>query len=403
MVLSKNNNVFIKKNNHIEVGIEAIGFYTSNAVLKLSELAKNNHYSEEKYSIGIEQDSMSVITLSEDIITMAYCASIECLKKADKQKIDMILFATESCIDNSNSSACELHSLLKLKNNCRCLEIKHACYGGTGALMLAKNYIANNSCKKALVVMSDVAFYGLKTKGEPTQGCGAIAILISSEPKIALFNNDNVYQVFNEKDFYRPTYSITPLYDGHLSIKNYINMFKNTLAKYNENGNYFDFLISHMPFSKMLDKCCKVAKIDVNLNKNSITKMYSKTIGNTYTASLYIGFLSLLENNKDDLTGKKIGLFSYGSGSECELFSVTILQNYKNYLNQSKHEMLLKDRKIIDYNVYCKLLNNFEFREKQVNWLLNDKSNINIKSGNQLIKLCQIKNGIRFYKKIFCN
>lgn len=38
--------------------------------------------------------------------------------------------------------------------------------------------------KKALVIGSDVARYGLNTPGEPTQGGGAVAMLISADPKV---------------------------------------------------------------------------------------------------------------------------------------------------------------------------------------------------------------------------
>ena len=37
-------------------------------------------------------------------------------------------------------------------------------------------------------------------------------------------------------------------------------------------------------------------------------------MGNCYTASMYVGLASLLEQSDRDLTGKRIGLFSYGSG-----------------------------------------------------------------------------------------
>jgi hydroxymethylglutaryl-CoA synthase len=44
-------------------------------------------------------------------------------------------------------------------------------------------------------------------------------------------------------------------------------------------------------------------------------------IGNTYTASLYVCLASVLEDEGRTLAGRRIGLFSYGSGSCAEFFT----------------------------------------------------------------------------------
>ena len=57
---------------------------------------------------------------------------------------------------------------------------------------------------------------------------------------------------------------------------------------------------------------------------------YSRKMGNCYTASMYVGLSSLLENSKSDLTGKRIGLFSYGSGCVGEFFQVLFSQDIRD-------------------------------------------------------------------------
>ena len=385
-----------------KIGIERIGFYTTNAKFSLFDLASHTKNDNDKYLLGLGQKEMSVITPDEDIITMAYSAVFDCLLQDEDvnnvfNQVGLLLFATESAVDNSKSSACELHKLLTLDKKCRCLDIKHACYGGTGALMLAKDDIKANPFKKALVVMSDVAFYGINTKGEPTQGCGAVAVLISTTPKIAVFNDDNVYLTAGKNDFYRPAYQMKPFYDGHLSVKSYLSMFEESYKQYIKDENVFDFLVSHMPFSKMLDKCCKVVGIDVLSNNNQDIKKYSSIVGNLYTASLYLGFLSLLENSNIDFTDKKIALFSYGSGAECELFSMTMLKNYSYFLNTEKHKKMLNNRKMLSYDEYCCHWNEFEKREQSLNWGY-DK---NINKTSSRLTLVAIKDGVRVYQKNF--
>ena len=379
-----------------KIGIENIGFYTSGAYLSLRELAKNTNQDEDKFIQGIGQEKMSIITKQEDIITMGYNASIEFLNETQKNEIGLLLFATESAIDCSKSSANTLHGLLGLNKNCRCLEVKQACYGGTGALMLAIDFVKTHKDKKALVIASDVAFYGLNTSGEATQGCGAVAILISNKPNIAIFNNDNLYLTDEKNDFYRPQFQDKPIYDGHYSIKCYLQMFKTLFEKYKTNHKKIEYLITHMPFTKMFDKCSKEAKINENLDFIESVKKYNKIIGNTYTASIYIGLISLLENYAKDLTKKNIVLFSYGSGAECEIYSIKILKNYKKFLNKELHNNMLNGRIKIDYNKYVELMNYFNQREKQLNIVIeNDDDNF---YQNSKIKLIEIKNGIRNYE-----
>ena len=428
-----------KKDNiktNTQVGIESIGVYTPYLFFALKDLAHARSNGDKKveedliskYEKGLGQIHMSIIHPNEDIITMAYEAVLNCLGCARRNNnIDLLLFATESAIDNSKSAACELYGLLGHEENhqCRCIELKHACYGGTGALMMAKEHILNNPGKKALVVMSDVAFYGLETKGEPTQGCGAIAILLSSKPKIAVFNNDNVFFTSNKNDFYRPTYQIKPIYDGRNSIASYINMLKKTYNIYKEkNKNYnFDFFISHMPFANMLDKCCDAINIDKEKNKNEYIKYIQKYVGNTYTASLYIGLYSLLLTTKpNDLYNKKVMLFSYGSGAECEMFSIKILKDYDEGLSELvKHykELIIdlpeknKENKLhvnkalfdtfhrgidyrkLEYTTYCGLLENFKKREQSLECSVYLSKNF---LERKRLIMEKIKNGVRHYR-----
>src|SRR5699024_11547955 len=65
--------------------------------------------------------------------------------------------------------------------------------------------------------------------------------------------------------------------------------------------------------------------------QDSIT--YSLRVGNIYTASLYLGLLSLLENGQLN-DGDRIGLYSYGSGAVGEFFTGVLEKNYKDHLNK---------------------------------------------------------------------
>ncbi|MBR1429066.1 MAG: hypothetical protein IJ590_02305 [Rickettsiales bacterium] len=377
-----------------QIGIENIGFYTPNAAISLVELAKHTRQNPDKFTKGLGQLKMSVITPNQDVISMAANAAKQILTEDIIDKIDLVLFATESAVDASKSAAVEVHNLLNLHKNCRCLEVKHACYGGTGAVYLARQHVCQNPQSKALVLMSDIAFYGFKTTGEPTQGCGAMALIISAEPKICTFGPENVCLTKTCNDFFRPSFKQTPIWDGHMSIRAYLSMYNQAACEWEKKyGAIPEVMCCHMPFARMLDKCAVMQKYS-----NEI-KSYASIIGNLYTASLYLGLLSLLNNCKDDLSGRIIGMFSYGSGSECELFSVKISNGYKDILNAKKAsiEAMIADRITVNYRIYKMLLKNWLKREKKLNWHLG-RQKPSICNVNEDTKLISIKNGARYYK-----
>jgi hydroxymethylglutaryl-CoA synthase len=71
---------------------------------------------------------------------------------------------------------------------------------------------------------------------------------------------------------------------------------------------------------------------EVYEKKMSSSLEASSIIGNLYTASMYMGFRSLLEyedKKNHNIEGKRIGFGSYGSGSSAMVFSGVIQPAYK--------------------------------------------------------------------------
>ena len=175
---------------------------------------------------------LSIAPLTEDIITLGAAAADPILTSEDKEKIDMVIVATESSIDQSKAAAVFIHGLLAIQPFARSFEIKEACYGATAALDYAKLHIEKYPDSKVLVIASDIAKYGINTPGEPTQGAGAIAMLISKDPRILIFNEDNVAQTRDVMDFWRPNYSTTPYVNGLYSTQQYLDCLKTTWDEY---------------------------------------------------------------------------------------------------------------------------------------------------------------------------
>lgn len=138
----------------------------------------------------------------------------------------MVIVGTESGIDESKASAVVLHRLLGVQPFARSFEIKEACYGATAGIQFAKTHIQANPESKVLVIASDIARYGLRSGGEPTQGAGAVAMLLTANPRILTFENDNLMLTQDIYDFWRPLGHAYPMVDGHLSNQVYIDSFK---------------------------------------------------------------------------------------------------------------------------------------------------------------------------------
>lgn len=347
----------------MKIGIDKIGFYTPHMYVDMNDLAVARDEDPAKYTIGIGQEQMAIPPITQDPVSMAANAALEILDEDDLEKIDLVLFGTESGIDHSKAAAVYVHELLGLNKHARAVELKQACYGATAAVQLAKGHIALNPDSKVLVLASDIARYGLRTGGEVTQGAGAVALVISKDPNILVLENESACLTNDIMDFWRPVYSDVAFVDGKYSNEQYILFFEKVWEQYKEKtgADFADFeaLCFHLPYTKMGLKALKPVLEDASetdkerlLENYAVSTTYSKNVGNIYTGSLYLSLLSLLELKEDWKPGDKIGLFSYGSGAVGEFFVGTVQDNVKEHLLTEKHEAIFNHRKKITVETY---------------------------------------------------
>lgn len=330
------------------IGIDKIGFATSQYVLKLQDLAEARGTDPNKYSKGLLLNEISIAPMTEDIVTLAASASNSILTDKEKEEIDMVIVATESGIDQSKAAAVFVHGLLGIQPFARSFEVKEACYGATAALHYAKLHVENSPKSKVLVIASDIAKYGIETPGEPTQGAGSVAMLITQNPRIMAFNNDNVAQTRDIMDFWRPNYSTTPYVNGVYSTQQYLDSLKTTWLEYQKRYQLtlddFAAVCFHLPYPKLalkglkkiMDKSLPQEKKDLLQKHFDQSILYSQKVGNIYTGSLFLGLLSLLENTDSLKAGDKIALYSYGSGAVAEFFSGELVEGYEAYLDKDR-------------------------------------------------------------------
>jgi hydroxymethylglutaryl-CoA synthase len=351
----------------MSVGIDDISFYTSNYFLDLKSLADAHQIDEDKFYQGIGQEKMGIAGADEDVVTMAANAALPLLANTDPDKINTLLFATETGIDQSKAAGVYVHGLLGLSSRCRVVELKQACYSATAALQMACALVARNPDSKVLVVASDIARYDLNSSGEATQGCGAVAMLISANPRLVVIDPEVGSHTEDVMDFWRPNYRSTALVDGKYSTKIYLKSLKKTWLHYQEVSatrfEQLDYFCYHLPFTRMAEKAH--AQL-VRINKNAMDAAaqfrqiehslhYNRIIGNSYTASMYIGLASLLENSTENLAEKRIGFFSYGSGCVAEFFAGTVVAGYREHLHGEQHHLMLERRTELSYSEYLEL------------------------------------------------
>jgi len=353
----------------MKIGIDKISFYTSNYFIDLKTLAEVRSVDTNKYYSGIGQEKMGIPPPDEDIVTMGASAAVRFHQDGDLENMELLLFATESGIDQSKAAGIYVHDLLDLPKRCRVVELKQACYSGTAALQLAIGFVARNPDKKALVIVSDVARYELGSPGEATQGCGAVAMLVSANPRLVTIDPESGYYTEDVMDFWRPNYRSEALVDGKYSTLVYIHVLLESWKQYaaltGRTLADFDRFCYHIPFTKMAEKAhhklCH--KCRFNLDRDQIhllledTLYYSRIIGNSYTASMYVALTSLLDTASEDLSGKRIGFYSYGSGCVGEFFSGTIQPGYRDVLYAKEHKKLLENRIELTYQQYEDIFN----------------------------------------------
>lgn len=351
----------------MDIGIDKISFFTPPTYVDMVELAEARDVDPNKYLIGIGQEKMGIAGENYDVVAMAANAANNILTDQDKEEIDMVLFATETGVDFSKAGATWVHDLVGIQPYARSVEMKQACYSGTAAIQFAMGHIALHPESKVLVLTSDIAKYGVNTGGEPTQGAGAVAMLLSANPNILAVETESASYTKDIDDFWRPTYSDFAYVDGKYSNEAYLGTLTSAWGRYKEQQNAdlsdFETMLFHVPYTKMGRKALQALEeeMDEETTERFTTYYedaikYNYAVGNIYTGSLYLSLISLLEQTEGLASGSRIGMFSYGSGAVGEFFVGKVQEGYQDHVLKDTHEQLLADRTKLSIEEYEKVL-----------------------------------------------
>ena len=357
------------------IGIHDLAITTTHYVVELDDLANAYGTDPAKFRLGLGQDQFSFPAPDEDIVTMAAAAAKQIIDRNGSQGLRTVIFATESGVDQSKAAAVPVQRLLGLPHEVRVVEMKQACYAGTAALQSALGIVSRNPGERVLVITSDVARYQLDSPGEPTQGAGAVAMLVSADPALLAIEPAAGVYTADIDDFWRPNDSTTAVVDGKLSMSAYLDAMAGAWDDLQAQGgpaiDDIDRVLYHQPFTKMAKKAqAHLAKLtgaaldlalpgdtaDENARDTGLATgtLYNRRLGNSYTASLFAGLAALLHHDSD-LAGKRVALFSYGSGSVSEVLTGVVQPGYFDADASARFSAVLDARETITIEAYRQL------------------------------------------------
>lgn len=366
------------------VGIKAMEVYFPSQCVNQTELEVYDGASSGKYTIGLGQTNMGFCSDREDIHSLALTVVHSLLEKNNVafNDIGRLEVGTETIVDKSKSAKSVLMQLFMEcgNNNIEGIDTTNACFGGTQALFNAVSWIESSAWdgRFALVVAADIAVYA-SGNARPTGGVGAVAMLIGPDAPIKFERGLRAIYMEHAYDFYKPNLSSEyPVVDGKLSIQCYLNALDKCYQQYGEKASGSkrsytiddgDFYCFHSPFTRLvqksfarlvlqdyfndpnsemngkytglehlkgltlektlgdkdIEKASMKAAGDSYQSKTVPTVLLGKEVGNMYTASLYGGLVSLLACKKpSEVAGKRVILFSYGSGLASSMYSLRI-------------------------------------------------------------------------------
>jgi hydroxymethylglutaryl-CoA synthase len=132
----------------------------------------------------------------QSVYTLAATSVMRLIKQydIDPSRVKFLALGTESSTDNSAGAiivkgmvdrALQKDGKAPIARSCEVPEFKHACLGGVYGMKGAIRHLAlDGAGSQAIVVCADIAEYARGSSGEPTQGAGAVAMLLEEDPTL---------------------------------------------------------------------------------------------------------------------------------------------------------------------------------------------------------------------------
>jgi hydroxymethylglutaryl-CoA synthase len=334
-----------------EVGIHGFGVHIPEGYLEVADLADARGWDRAKLHEGLGLRRFAVPLDGEDSVSMAAqaCRRLIALTELDRARIALVVVGTETAVDGSKPIASYLQGLLGLPDDAMTLDVQHACFGATGALDYAALWAMNQGeaadragpdapeGRVALVVASDIARYRLGSAAEPTQGAGAVAMLVAPGAGILRLrvSGAGVASADND-DFLREPGEESPQVDGKRSTQYYLEALHKSYARFvslnGERQSDAARVLVHAPYPSLAVKAHaalvtqdlrergEAASDQASLEADAEARLWPglslvREVGNAYSASLYLQLARLCSlPDTAAAAGSPLALFSFGSG-----------------------------------------------------------------------------------------
>ncbi len=268
---------------------------------------------------------------------------------------------------------------------------------------------ADDSERAGVVIASDVAKYPLGSSGEYTQGAGSVSLLVKKNPRIAELEQIYGCFTRDENDFFRPIGCATATVNGKHSNQCYLDAMQGAFASFAAQSarkgiispkegecttDFVDHLLFHIPYPRMTEYASAAIfrqdwkksnhwkdveaeigpepeagnyadpekyQLDLAGYARSFarsehfqeaykarvmdTTALSRSIGNIYTGSIYLGLASLLELKKLR-AGERLCFGAYGSGCSALVFSARVSPQFSSVPSRGLFERLEKRKEI---------------------------------------------------------
>jgi hydroxymethylglutaryl-CoA synthase len=404
------------------VGIDDIAVYIPRLYLELADenrpekptefsIARKSDPSKYLHGIGIAK--MSIPDTYQDSAVLAANAIFELIEKNDvhPSSLARIDIATETGVDESKPVAAYVHGMLEQKYGKGSLkrtsgvEYKFACVSTADALesSLDLAWAGRSNGKYSIICATDIARYPVTSPGEPTQGAGAVALLVMED----------------EDDFWRPLFSTTAVVHGKHSERCYLRAMEGAVDDWAEQAvasgivkagpgeslvDHIGPMSFHVPYPKMAEKAFayllrhfwrglprwkeilreigEEPKADGYKKREEFEKaeadymklfmethqfqteyldkvadglVHARESGNSYSASEKSCLSVLLETKAmrgTDLAGKRGGSGNYGSGCKAKASSWIVQEEWAAVAKRFGHAEKLRHRRPVSLAEY---------------------------------------------------
>ncbi|XP_022802331.1 hydroxymethylglutaryl-CoA synthase, mitochondrial-like [Stylophora pistillata] len=196
----------------------------------------------------------------------------------------------------------------------------------------------------AIVVAADIAVYAAGN-ARSTGGAGAIAMLVGPNAPLVMEPGMRSVHMQHVYDFYKPNMSSEyPVVDGKLSVQCYFNALDQCYKRYKEKGKQFcrkvsftlddiDYAVFHTPFCRIVQK--SLARLmfqdfvsDFGCERSLGEKFADLAKFRLHALPYPFCYFFFFSQSLEELAGKRVMLFSYGSGLASAMFSFRISDDF---------------------------------------------------------------------------